>query len=183
MTARLASCLSSAAWACATEQSARAGRQSPRARRSKQSAGIQAYPCLRRCLPGVGEPHPDNHRVVEEEADSLELEEDNLAAVADSPELEADSLAAVADNLELGVGSTLVVEDNPAAEADSLELEEDTQVAAEGNQVAEEDNTPAVAEDNSLAVADKRVPVGRRRQQAYRIWDNKWPLGLVGWHS
>lgn len=82
----------------------------------------------------MGEPHPDNHRVVEEEADSLELEED-------------------------------------------------TQVAAEGNQVAEEDNTPAVAEDNSLAVADKRVPVGRCRQQAYRIWDNKWPLGLVGWHS
>ena len=68
-----------------------------------------------------------------------------------------------ADSLELE-------EDKPAAVVDSLELEEDSPVA-------EEDNTPVVedklaAADKLAAVADR--PVGEvRRQQAYRIWDNK----------
>ncbi len=120
------------------------------------------------------------------EEDKQAVAEDSLEPAEDSREgnpvaVEEGSQAAVADN-------SLAEGDTPAAEEDNLEPEEDSQednpVAVEGNQAVEGDNNQAVEEGSPAAGEDNTQAVeAGRRQQACRIWDNKWPPGLTGWHN
>jgi hypothetical protein len=115
-------------------------------------------------------------RVVEE-GSPVQVEADSPAVAADNPEPEEDnpvagegnSPAAVVDNLE-------PEEDSPAVVADNPEPEEDNPVAGEGNSLAVEEGMQARGVDNNL-------PAERHRQQACRIWGNRWPPGSKGSHS
>lgn len=74
-------------------------------------------------------------------------------------------------------GSPVQVEaDSPAVAADNPEPEEDNPVAGEGNSLAVEEGMQARGVDNNL-------PAERHRQQACRIWGNRWPPGSKGSHS
>jgi hypothetical protein len=105
----------------------------------------------------------------EVEEDSPAVAADNLEPGEDSPAAAADNLAAVADNLELEEDSPAAVKDNPEPGGDSL-------VAGEGNSLAVEEGKQVRGVDNNL-------PAEACRQQACRIWDNRWLPGLKGSHN